>query len=128
MPAREADLLRRAVGVPSFRSGKYYIVGVSKVDWSRRAEYVRARHAVDPRWADEAVEDDHALWLIPDPASQSGRSVRVIGYSRGACAVLVVILVAPDADPTERPIGDWWGANAWIANQQDCRLYGEEEL
>ena len=104
-----------------------YIVGMPRVDWSKRADYVRSRHAIDTRWADEAVEDDHALWLTPDPASRSGRSVRVIGWSTGAGHVLVVILLAPDVDPRERPIGDWWGANAWIANRGDRELYGEEE-
>lgn len=41
-----------------------------------RAEYVRSRHGVEPAWADEAVEDDHAVWLTPDPASRSGKCAR----------------------------------------------------
>lgn len=97
------------------------------MDWSKRAEYIRSRHGVDPAWADEAVEDGHAVWLTPDPASRSGRSVRVIGYSTGARDVLTVILVAADVDVTERPTGDWWGANAWVASPKDRSLYGKEE-
>jgi hypothetical protein len=97
------------------------------VDWSKRAEYVRSRHSVAPRWADEAVNEDHAVWLTPDPASRSGQSVRVIGYSRSARDILVVILVAPDVDETEQPSGEWWGANAWVASPRDRRLYGEED-
>jgi transposase-like protein len=27
----------------------------------------------------------------------------------------------------DEPDGDWWGANAWRANQRDRRLYGEED-
>lgn len=98
------------------------------VDWSRRAEYVRSRHSIEPAWADEAVVDAHAVWLEPDPASHSGLSVRVIGYSSTAREVLTVILVHPDVDPSKRPEGDWWGSNAWVANDRDRRHYGEEEL
>ncbi|MGH9090080.1 MAG: transposase [Acidimicrobiales bacterium] len=97
------------------------------MDWSKRAEYVRSRHGIDPVWADEAVDDDHAVWLVPDPASRTGRSVRVIGHSIGAQDVLTVILVHADVDVTEQPAGDWWGSNAWVANAGDRRLYGKEE-
>lgn len=44
----------------------------------------------------------------PDPASQSGRSIRVIGYSPGARAVLVLILVEDE----DRLVA----ASAWRAN------------
>jgi len=98
-----------------------------RVDWSKRAGYVRIRHGIEPGWADQAVDDEHAVWLMPDPASQSGHAVRVIGYSATAGAVLTVILVDSAADPDEEPDGDWWGANAWRANQRDRRLYGEED-
>lgn len=98
-----------------------------RVDWSKRAEYIRARHGIDPSWADEAVGDEHAVWLVPDPASRSGHAVRVIGYSPTAGAVVSVILVKADADPNEQPDGDWWGANAWLANPRDHRIYGETE-
>ena len=39
--------------------------------------------------------------------------------------MLTVILVAADADPTEVPDADWWGSNAWRANEHDRRMYGE---
>lgn len=100
---------------------------VVRVDWSHRAEYIRSRHGVHPTWANEAVDDDHAVWLRPDPASRSGHSVRVLGYSTSAQAVLTVILVDADLDPSERPEGDWWGSNAWIASPRDRRLYGKED-
>jgi hypothetical protein len=98
-----------------------------RVDWSKRADYVRTRHGVEPDWADEAIADEHALWLVPDPASRSGYAVRVIGYSVTANTVLTVILVDPVADPAEPPDGDWWGANAWRANHRERRLYSEED-
>ena len=97
------------------------------MDWRKRADYVRSRHGVDPGWADEAVNEDHAVWLTPDPASRSGRSVRVIGYSASARDILVVVLVAADVDETEQPAGEWWGANAWVASPRDRRLYAEED-
>ena len=97
------------------------------MDWSKRAEYVRSRHGVESAWADEAVEDDHAVWLVPDPASRSGHSARVIGYSISAREVLTVILVDADVDAEERPDGEWWGSNAWTASAPDRRLYGRED-
>jgi hypothetical protein len=98
-----------------------------RVDWSKRAGYVRARHAIEADWASEAVCDEHAVWMVPDPASRSGHAARVIGYSVTAGAVLTVVLVNADADPAEQPDGDWWGSNAWMANRRDRRIYGEAD-
>jgi hypothetical protein len=98
-----------------------------RVDWSKRADYIGERHSISAAWSDEAINDRHAVWQTPDPASRSGLSVRVIGYSPSAQAVLTVILIAADADPDERPNGDWWGSNAWVSNQQDQGLYSEEQ-
>lgn len=99
-----------------------------QVDWSKRSQYIRSRHAIEPTWANEAVQDAHAIWFRPDPASISGHSVRVIGYSRSAQQLLTVILVDADADPSEHPEGDWWGSNAWVASERDRRLYGKEDI
>ena len=96
-----------------------------RVEWSKRAGYITGRHGIESSWADEAINDAHAVWLTPDPASRSGHAVRVIGYAPSAAAVLTVILVAADADPTEVPDADWWGSNAWRANEHDRRMYGE---
>lgn len=60
-------------------------------------------------------------------ASPSGHAVRVVGYSVGAGALVTVILVDPAADPDERPDGDWWGSNVWMANPRDRGLYGKEQ-
>jgi hypothetical protein len=98
-----------------------------RADWSKRADYIRSRHQVQPSWAVEAVNDPTAFWLDPDPASTSGRSVRVIGYSAAADAVLTVILLPSDTDPDEPPDGDWLGANAWHANDRDQRIYRERQ-
>ena len=58
-----------------------------QVDWSKRVDYVGERHGIPADWADEAANDRHAVWQVPDPASRSGLSVRVIGYSPSARAV-----------------------------------------
>ncbi|MGH2868152.1 MAG: transposase [Solirubrobacteraceae bacterium] len=100
---------------------------MQRIDWSKRGDYVRSRHGVETAWANEAVHDAHAVWLMPDPASQSGHAVRVIGYSAMARAVLTVILVDASADPAEQPDGEWWGSNAWIANQRDQNFYEEAQ-
>lgn len=101
---------------------------VVRVDWTKRASYIQQRHGIQATWADEAADDDHAVWLTPDPASRSGHAVRVIGYSPRAAAVLTVILLAASADPDELPDGDWWGSNAWRANERDQRIYGEADV
>jgi hypothetical protein len=98
-----------------------------RVDWSRRTDYIRNQHGIEVAWADEAVNDAHAVWLRPDPASRTGLSVRVIGYSTTAGCVLTVILLDPDADPDEKPAADWWGANAWPADTGDSARYGQED-
>jgi hypothetical protein len=67
-----------------------------EVDWTHGAEHMRAEHGLTPQEADEAVADIDAVWFDPDPTSKSGRSVRVIGYSRSRQAVLTVILVHRD--------------------------------
>jgi hypothetical protein len=101
-----------------------YVTG--RVDWSKRAGYIRDRHHVESAWADEAVSDPEACWLDPDLASISGLSARVIGYSGSADDVLTVILLPGDADQDEPADGDWWGVNAWSSNERDQRQYREK--
>lgn len=100
----------------------------SGIDWRWRGDYIRLRHRIRPAWADEAaLSDPFALWINPDPASASGRSIRVIGYSESADSVLVVILLPADAGISDRPDGTWWGVNAWLANDRDQRIYRERQ-
>ncbi|MGH3979944.1 MAG: hypothetical protein ACRDRZ_13250 [Pseudonocardiaceae bacterium] len=70
--------------------------------------------------ASDALADVDAQLFDPDPKSMSGTSARVLGYSRTAEAVLVVILVH-----RKDKLGAWWGANGWRANSSDRRLYRE---
>lgn len=73
------------------------------------------RHRVLPTWARQAWEDPAAQVLDPDPAGRSGRSIRVIGYSPGARAVLVLILVKDEEQLV--------AATAWRANASHQRRY-----
>ena len=58
--------------------------------------------------------------INPDPASKSGRGVRIIGYSITAHVVLTVIVLDEE--------GTTYGVNAWKANPKGQRRYeGTEE-
>jgi hypothetical protein len=88
-------------------------------DWTHRATYIVERHQITPAQANEALADPAQVVLQPDPASQSGRSIRVIGWSESAES-LVTVIVVPDE-------GILWGANAWRSNALDARRYNAEE-
>ncbi|AMU66345.1 hypothetical protein [Mycobacteroides abscessus] len=84
------------------------------VDWTKRGEYV-AKHGMTPAVANEALSDPECITLDPDPASISGASRRIIGYSTSARAVITVIVTNFE--------GTTHGLNAWPANDRDKRLY-----
>jgi uncharacterized DUF497 family protein len=85
------------------------------VDWSKRAEYIVAKHEVTPAQADEALDDPSAVIFDPDYNTKSGKSVRTIGYSPSKRAVLTVITVEED--------GTVYGASAWKSKGRDRRYY-----
>jgi len=87
------------------------------IDWSFAEEHMWSRHRVLVPWAKEAAVDPHRLTFDPDPASRSGSSIRVIGYSPQADAVLVLIAVRFD--------GRLFAASAWRANDVQARKYRE---
>lgn len=87
------------------------------VDWSERELYMWRRHGIAAQDANEAVEDEWALWVDPDPRSISGRGIRVIGYSTRCAQPLTVILISTGHDDT------YWGVNGWPANATDRRAY-----
>ncbi|WP_322859615.1 transposase [Mycobacterium europaeum] len=84
-------------------------------DWTHRRDYIAAKHSVTAEQADEALDDPNAVTFDPDYNSTSGESVRTIGYSTSARAVLAVITVEDD--------GIVYGANAWKANSRDRSYY-----
>lgn len=89
------------------------------VDWSKRGAYMRRRHGVTAKQADEALADPNALVFDPDYASTSGRSVRTIGWSGSADRLLTVITLSAD--------GTTDGVNGWPSNYIDSRHYREHE-
>jgi hypothetical protein len=97
----------------------YYSRHVEEVDWTHRADYMLARHGVTVAEATEALGDPAAVTFDPDPASRSGQSIRVIGWSATAGAVLTIILA--------RHAGVIYGSNGWRSNPADLRAYIEED-
>ena len=87
------------------------------IDWRHRGDYI-TKHGLTPDVADEAFADPNRLVIDPDPASVSGRSVRIIGWSVSIRA-LVTVIVLPDEATV-------WGVNAWLSNSTDQRRYREE--
>ncbi len=91
-----------------------------RLDWQYRGDYIRTRSLrrhgdlnVEPAWADEAFADDDALVDSPDPASKSGQTDRLVGYSPSARMVIVVIYLRDGLI----------GVNAWKANSTQSRRY-----
>jgi len=87
------------------------------IDWRHRGDYI-AKHGLSPVVADEAFADPNRLVIDPDPASVSGRTIRVIGWA-ASVRTLVTVIVLPDEDVI-------WGVNAWPSNTTDQRRYREE--
>ena len=88
------------------------------IDWRHRGEYI-SKHGLKPDLAYEANADPNRLVIDPDPASVSGRTVRIIGWST-TIQTLITVIVLPDGGIT-------WGVNAWPSNSTDQRRYRQEE-
>lgn len=86
------------------------------VDWSHRQAHIE-RKGFTTEQADEALGDPERLVIDPDPRSVTGESVRVIGYSQAATAVLTVVVVVHN--------GQAYGATVWGASNRELRLYQE---
>lgn len=69
--------------------------------------------------AQEAIEDVGAVGFEPDPASKSGLTGRVVGYSRSRLQILCVIVL-----PAE---GTYEDIDAWPANSTYRRIYREAQ-
>ena len=65
--------------------------------WSPEAQiHMWEAHEVTPEEATEAIEDIDAVWYEPDPASKSGLTSRVVGYSHSRVRILCVIVLPTD--------------------------------
>lgn len=96
------------------------MVRKERLDWQYRGDYIRSRTwrrpgdtDIEPAWADEAFADDDALLDSPDPASKSGQTDRLVGYSPSARLVIVVIYLRDGLI----------GVNAWKANPTQASRY-----
>ena len=72
------------------------------IDWRHRGDYI-AKHGLTPDIADQAFNDPNRLMIDPDPASVSGRTVRIIGWATSA-QTLVTVIVLPDGDQMTVPV------------------------
>ena len=119
--ADDRFLARVAAGDRSWFASvvRLYYTGVvgEGIDWRHRGDYI-AKHGLTPDVAEEAFADPNRLVIDPDPASVSGRSVRIIGWSVSIRALVTVIVL-----PEEATV---WGVNAWLSNSTDQRRYREE--
>ena len=88
------------------------------LDWSHRGDYIFAKHGVSVAAANSALHDPERVVVEPDYNSDSGRSVRIIGYSSISGDVLSVIAVRGDD-------GIEYGVNCWVSNTKDRRIYRE---
>lgn len=72
---------------------------IDDVDWQHRGDYLWTRSSrkpgdfdVEPEWATQAVFDENRKIAAPDPASKTGETIRVLGYSQSVNRVLAVVL------------------------------------
>jgi hypothetical protein len=92
-----------------------YYTQVVAVDWSKRGDYIVAKHGVTPAEADEALSDPDRVVLDPDYNSQSGRGVRTIGFCPSRSELLSVLTLTDE--------GTEYGVNAWPSNARDKVIY-----
>lgn len=86
------------------------------IAWDEQAAaHMWKRHKISTDEANEAIGDVAALALSPDPASKSGLTDRIIGYSNTLGVVLAVI-VHHEGQTLH-------GVNGWKANARDQRDY-----
>lgn len=87
-------------------------------DWSHQAEHIWDEHHLTPEEANEALADPERVVFNPDPASKSGRGIRIVGYSATARTVLCVLVVDDK--------GTVHGATAFPASGRYLREYKGE--
>lgn len=88
------------------------------ITWSEDREEHLARHGVNIRQAEEALNDPDAVIINPDYASKSGLGIRTIGYSRSYGDLLSVLTWVDSQGVTN-------GATAFRAKGKDRRYYEE---
>jgi hypothetical protein len=89
------------------------------LDWRYGADHMWEKHGVTVREANEAVRDPDRVLVNPDYNSQSGRTVRIIGYCQQRGELLSIIAINDH--------GTDYGVNGWASNSKDRRIYREAE-
>jgi uncharacterized DUF497 family protein len=84
------------------------------VDWSHRREHIEEKGLTTGQ-ANEALRDPERVIIDPDPRSKTGKSVRIIGYSYTAEALLTVVVVTHDSQV--------YGGTAWRASKRELDIY-----
>jgi hypothetical protein len=101
---------------------------IERVEWDDEAsEHIRTRRArkgpaetdIEPEWATEAALADIRLVAVAPSDSPDTASLRVVGYSEGASALLKVWLWSDDPSGS----ATWNGASACLANVSDIRKH-----
>lgn len=98
-----------------FRNAMHYATKNESIDWSKRRDHMRRNHGITPEVADDAIGDANRVVIDPDYNSNSGISVRIIGYSILAEDLITVIVLEHD--------GTVYGVNGWLASAKDRRIY-----
>lgn len=109
------DDAEESTPLPNRNAMHYDDRAFERVDWSHRGAYMQRKHGISPAIANEALEDPSRVVIDPDYNSESGRSVRIIGFSVAAEDVITVIVLEDD--------GIEYGVNGWTANAKDRGLY-----
>jgi len=87
------------------------------IDCTAAVQHIWDRHRILAEWVEQACADADRVILDPDPASRSGRSVRIVGFSSGYGYPITVVAVRR----SDRLVV----ASAWPANSKDRRTYLE---
>lgn len=86
------------------------------VDWPARARQHAANHGLTVDSCTEAVTDPDRLVIDPDSKSETGKSFKIIGWSRQAAHHVTVVLI-------HEPDGGITAATAWPSSRQERRDY-----
>lgn len=114
-PTRPEEDANEVAPLPNRNAMHYDDRVFERVDWSHRGAYMQRKHGISPAIANEALDDPNRVVIDPDYNSESGRSVRIIGFSVAADDVITVIVLEDD--------GIEYGVNGWTANAKDRGLY-----
>ncbi|MDA2987904.1 MAG: transposase [Actinomycetota bacterium] len=89
------------------------------IDFEAAAEHIWQGHRILMDWVREACSDDDRVILDPDPASRSGQSLRIVGFSAsfGHPVTVVGFRRRTHIEIT----------SAWRSNPRDQRIYRERQ-